>query len=128
MLPFRLAIPAVVRTPFPSKISVWTPANGPANAGGAVINPVSLSANVPFRVALEHPLLSALAIGATVRASAVTAAIAKVFAAVLRFTILSFAFINCLHSRRRSFQPSVLLPPVQAVAETQKRPRFLYIF
>src|SRR5271157_5674887 len=127
MLPFRLAIPAVVRTPFPSKVSRLTPANGPANAGGAVINPVSLSANAPFRVALEHPLLllSALAIGATVRASAVTAAIAKVFAVVLRFMILSFAFINCLHSRRRSFQPPVLLLPLQTVAEAHKRPWFL---
>jgi hypothetical protein len=40
---------------------------------------------VPFRVSLEHPLLSAFAAGAMLRASAATAGIAKVFAMLLRF-------------------------------------------
>ena len=39
-------------------------------------------------MALEHPLLSAFAIGVMPRASAVTAAIVKVFAMVLCFMII----------------------------------------
>ena len=77
--PFWLTIPVVVKAPFPSKVSVPTWANGPARAVGAVMNPAPLCANVPFRVALEHPLSSAFAVGATPRASAVTAAIVKAF-------------------------------------------------
>src|SRR5262245_11721732 len=90
MLPFRLTIPAPVRPPCPSKVSRLTPANGPANAGGAVMNPMSLSAKVPSRVALEHAFPAAFAMGAKPRVSAATAPIAKVFAIVLRFMIISF--------------------------------------
>jgi hypothetical protein len=59
---------------------------------------------VPIKVAFEHPLFTnwAFAMGAVLKASAVTAAIAKVLA-MLHFMIISFAFINCLHSGRRSF-------------------------
>src|SRR5947209_4753307 len=85
MLPFRLKIPVAVSVPFPSKVSRLAPANGPAIAGGAVMNPVSLSAKVPFRVALEHALAWAFAVGARLRASAVIPAIVKAFALVLTF-------------------------------------------
>jgi hypothetical protein len=51
----------------------------------AVSNPLAVCTHVPFSVASEHPLSSALAAGAVAIASAATAAIAKVFAMVLRF-------------------------------------------
>ena len=108
MLPFRLRVALPVILPFPSKVSVPTPASGPAMAGGAVVNPVPMCAKVPFRLALEHPLLSAFAVGATARASAVTAAIAKFFARVLRFMMISFTFINFFPSDRPSFRSPVL--------------------
>jgi hypothetical protein len=48
--------------------------------------PVDVYAKVPCKVALEHPLFWAFAVGDMQRASAVmTAAIAKVFVTVLRF-------------------------------------------
>jgi hypothetical protein len=53
-------------------------------------------------VALEHVLASAFAKGARPRASAATAAIAKVLAMVLRVIIISFAFVDWLYSERRS--------------------------
>jgi hypothetical protein len=62
------------------------------------MNPVDVNAKVPFKVAFEHPLSSAFAMGATAKPSAVTAAIAIVFATVLRFMILSSVFINGLYS------------------------------
>src|ERR1039457_1737285 len=104
MVPFRLLTRAPVTAPCPSKVSVPTLAIGPAMDGGAVMTPVPFCAKVPFRVALVHPLSSAFAVGARPRASTVTAAIVKVFAMVLRFMMLSFAFISCLHSGRRSFR------------------------
>src|SRR5712692_9358729 len=106
MLPFRLAVAVYVAVPFPSKFCVPTSTHGPNAAGGAggVMNPVDVNAKVPLRLALEHPLSLALAVGAMPRASAVTAAIVKVFAMVLRFMILFFAFISCLHSGRRSMR------------------------
>jgi hypothetical protein len=67
------------------------------------MNPVDVNPKVPIRVALEHPLSFAFAVVARPRTSAVTAAIAKVVEMVLRFMIVSFAFINCLQSERRSF-------------------------
>src|SRR5712675_2068737 len=111
MLPFWLNVAVAVVAPFPSKVCVPTSANGPARAGGAVKDPVDVYAKVPFRVSLEHALLSAFAVGAMPRASAVTAAIVKVFAMVLRFMIISFGFLDCFHAgqRRRCF-----LSPVQA--------------
>ena len=57
------------------------------------MNPVDVYAKVPCKVALEHPLSSAFAVGDMARASAVTAAIVKVLA-MLHFMIISFAFIN----------------------------------
>jgi len=54
-------------------------------------------------VALEHVLASAFAKGAKPRASTATAPIAKVLAMVLRFMIISFAFIDWLYLERRSF-------------------------
>jgi hypothetical protein len=80
-------------------------------AGGAVTYPFAVWAKVPFSVKFEQPLLSAFAVGAMARANAVTAAIAKFFAMVLRCIINSFVFINCLfpggdHSDRLfSFPP-----------------------
>ena len=63
MLPFWLTQAVAVVPPFPSKICVPTLANGPASAGGAVMNPVTLYAKVPSRVVLEHPLSAACASG-----------------------------------------------------------------
>jgi hypothetical protein len=60
---------------------------------GAISNPLAVCEKVPFSVALEHPLLSAFAAGVTTRANAVTATIARVFAVVVRFIIISF----CVH-------------------------------
>src|ERR1043166_1626100 len=96
MVPFRLSIAAVTTPPFPSNVSVPTPTNGRAMGGGAVSNPLAVCTKVPFSIALEHPLLSAFAAGAMPRASAATAAIAKIFSMVLRFMIISFVFISCL--------------------------------
>ena len=80
IFPFWLELPkADVTPPLPSKVNVRTVANGPAATAGETMNPVPLNANGPCRVAFEHPLLSALAAGATLRASAPTAAMAKVF-------------------------------------------------
>src|SRR5215469_13017356 len=59
-----------------------------------IMDPVSLSAKVPFRIALEHGLSSALAIGARARASTVTAASVKAFPMALRFMIISFGCIK----------------------------------
>src|SRR5262245_35404348 len=76
-------------------------------AFGAITNPVSLRAKAPLTVALEHVLTSVLssafAVGARPRASASTAPIAKVFAIVLRFMIISFALLDWLCSERRPF-------------------------
>ena len=47
-------------------------------ADGAVVTPEPKCVQVPFSVAFEHPLSAALAMGATARASTVTAAIVKV--------------------------------------------------
>jgi hypothetical protein len=49
------------------------------------MDPVDVYAKVPIREALEHPLSWAVAVGATLKARAVTAAIVKVFAMVLPF-------------------------------------------
>jgi hypothetical protein len=49
------------------------------------MDPVDVYAKVPRKVALEQPLSSAFAMGATLETSAVTAAIVKLFATVLRF-------------------------------------------
>src|SRR6516225_8671654 len=94
-LPFPLAVKVVVVAPFPSKVCVPTSANGPARAVGVTTNPVPVYAKVPWRLALEHPLSAALIVGTMPRASALTAAIVKVVAMVLRFMIISFAFISC---------------------------------
>jgi hypothetical protein len=55
------------------------------------MNPVILYAKVPSRVAFEHPLLAAFAVGAMLRANAVATAIARVFAMLVRFMMISFA-------------------------------------
>src|SRR5690349_2440309 len=85
MLPFWLELAVAVVAPFPSKVWVPTSTNGPANSGGAAMDPVDVYAKVPCRLAVEHPLSSALAAGAMHRVSAATAAIVKVFAIVLLF-------------------------------------------
>jgi hypothetical protein len=84
-LPLVLDVETVVVVPCPSKDCVPTSAYGPNGAGAATKDPMVVKANVPVRLALEHPLLAAVAAGATVRASAVTAANAKVFAVMLCF-------------------------------------------
>jgi hypothetical protein len=98
MLPFWLTQAAAVVPPFPSKICVPTLAKGPASAGGAVMNPVILYAKVPSRVVLEHPLSAACATGAMPRANAVATAIARVFAMLVRFMMISFCvfFYSCV--------------------------------
>jgi hypothetical protein len=95
MLPFMLRVAAPVLLPFPSKVSVPTPASGPAIAAGAVMNPVAMCEKVPLSNAFEHPLLlSALAMGAAPKAIAANAAIAKVFEVVRRSIVISLVFIN----------------------------------
>ena len=49
---------------------------------------------MPLKLASEHLLPSAFALGPIPRTSAVTAAIVRVFAMVLDFMIVSFAFIK----------------------------------
>ena len=73
---------------------------GPTGSGAATKYPVVVTANVPVMERLEHPLSSAFAVGATLRPSAATAAIVKLFAMVLRVMIISFALISCLHFGR----------------------------
>src|SRR5215472_3251964 len=92
MLPFRLMVALVVTRPFPSKVSVPTPASGPAMAGGEISNPLAVCEKVPLRLALVHPLSAAFVVGDMPRASVVTAAIARVFAVVVRFIIIPFLF------------------------------------
>lgn len=77
MLPLTLPHPVAVIFPFPSNVIALTPANGIGAAFEAVKNPTSLSANVPLKLATEHPLSAAFAAGATLRASAVSAANGK---------------------------------------------------
>src|SRR6516225_11990951 len=78
-----LTIPVAVIVPFPSKVSRMTPAKREAAAGaGFVKNPASFSAKVPFRVALEHPLFWAFAMGVTPRASTVIAAVSGFWCSV----------------------------------------------
>ena len=113
-LPFPLAVKVVVVAPFPLKVCVPTSANGPARAVGVTTNPVPVYAKVPWRLALEHPLSAALIVGAVPRASALTAAIVTVFAMVLRFMIISFAFISCSIQGGDHSDYPVLLPLVQA--------------
>jgi len=84
-VPLEFVIPTFVVTPAPPKVCMLTWANaGPTGSGAATEYPVVVTANVPVMERLEHPLSSAFAVGATLRASAVTAAIVKLFARVLR--------------------------------------------
>src|SRR5262249_59371253 len=91
MLPFWLNVAVAVVPPLPSKVCAPISENGPAYAGGAVMNPVDVYAKVPRKVSLEHPLSSAFAVGAMARANAVIAAAVKVLAMMLRFMMVSFA-------------------------------------
>src|SRR5215470_6026373 len=93
MLPFWLAVAAKLVPPFPSKVCVPTSTNGPAAGDGGAMDPVPVYAKVPCTTALEQPLSSAFAVGATPSASTVSAAIVRVIVMVLRFMIVSFAFI-----------------------------------
>jgi hypothetical protein len=92
VLPFWLNVAVAVVPPYPSNVCVPTWAIGPARVDGAVRNPLDMNPKVPVRVALEHPLSWAFAVGNMHSASAVTAAIVKVLVMVLRFMIISFAF------------------------------------
>ena len=68
-----------------------TPAKREAGVGGVfIMNPVSFSAKVPFRVALEHPLSTAFAVGAMLKASVANAAMIKALPMVIGFIIVSF--------------------------------------
>jgi hypothetical protein len=98
-VPLAFDIPTLVVTPPSLKVCMLTWANaGPTGSGAWTPYPVVVTANVlPLMESLEHPLSSAFAVGATLRANAVTAAIVKLFAMVLRVMIISFAFISCLH-------------------------------
>ena len=77
-------------THVPVTAPVPDPTEGGAG-GGFVMNPVSFSAKVPFRVALEHSWSWAIAEGAMPRTSAVAAAIVKTFRTMLRFMVISFS-------------------------------------
>ena len=89
-LPFRLTIPVPVRAPCPSKVCVTDTGERAGHRGRGRNESGVFVCEGALQGALEHPLSSAFAIGATARASAVTAAIAKAFAVVLRFMIISF--------------------------------------
>jgi hypothetical protein len=92
-VPLEFVIPTFVVTPAPPKVCMLTWANaGPTGSGAATKYPVVVTENVPMMDAFVHPLSSAFAVGATLSASAVTAAIVKLFAMVLRVMIISFAF------------------------------------
>src|SRR5579883_1146279 len=107
-VPLEFVIPTLVVPPLPSKVCMLTWANaGPTGSGAWTPYPVVVTANVPLREAFEHPLSSAFAVGAGLRASAVTAAIVKFFAMVLRFMIISFAFISCLHFGRPGLRSGI---------------------
>jgi hypothetical protein len=95
-VPLAFDIPTLVVTPAAPKVCMLTWANaGPTGSGAATEYPVVVTANVlPLMDRLEHPLSSAFAVGAMLRASAVTAAIVKLFAMVLRVMIISFAFMS----------------------------------
>ena len=88
MLPFWLTVAVAVVPPIPSKVCVPTLANGPANAGGARIDPVVVYAKVPVSEASEHPLSAACAPGTTLNPSAIATAIAQFFV-VMFFKIFS---------------------------------------
>ena len=108
ILPFMLRLAVPVIPPFPSKVSVPTPANGPT----PVMNPVPICEKVPFREALVHPLSAAFTAGAMPRANTIAPAIARVFAVLLCFRIVAFVGLF----REETVLPD-LLPPVQAEAD-----------
>src|SRR5882724_1358492 len=58
------------------------------------MNPLDEYAKVPCREAFAHPLSAACATGAIARASAAAAAIANVFAKVLRIIFISYVFVS----------------------------------
>src|SRR5262249_20571805 len=130
-LPFTLANPTAVHVPFPSKVIKLTPAKDMGAAFGAITNPVSLRAKAPLTVALEHVLTSVLssafAEGAMPRASTATAPIAKVFAIVLLFMIISFAFLDWLCSERRSFSDR-LFPSAGTGGRPRPKPATVLVY
>src|SRR6516165_9911419 len=97
MLPFALSVAIASVSPFPSKVCLPTSPKGPANGGGAPagrIVPVAVYPKLLCRVAFEHPFSPALAVGATARARAITAAMVRDFVTVLPFMVISFVFIK----------------------------------
>ena len=92
------------------------------------MKPLAEYAKVPFRVEFAHPLLSAIAAGAIPRATAATAAIAKFFAIVLRFMIISSLDCEILLLFGKRNPDLFYFPLVQAAVDAQNRPGFLYIF
>ena len=125
MLPFALSVAIASVSPFPSKVCLPTSPKGPANGGGAPagrIVPVAVYPKLLCRVAFEHPFSPALAVGATARARAITAAMVRDFVTVLPFMVISFVFIKWRSLRDN---PSVLCvrgPSGTANQRTMPRP------
>src|SRR5579871_2866735 len=85
--------PAPMMPPWPSNVWVPTSAYGPATEGGATSDPTDVYANVPYRLAAEHPLSDACALAAAPNTIAAAAASVQVLPKRF-FTSIDLTFIR----------------------------------